>query len=147
MLTFVTKTFDELSKTELYDLLHLRAEVFVVEQNCPYQDIDGKDPKALHLLGFSANILVAYARLFKPKDYFENASIGRVIIKETFRDKKLGYQLMHHAIAEIENHFKEKTIEISAQEHLKNFYETVGFQQTSESYLEDDIPHIRMLKK
>jgi len=147
MLTFVTKTFDELSKTELYDLLHLRAEVFVVEQNCPYQDIDGKDPKALHLLGFSANILVAYARLFKPKDYFENASIGRVIIKETFRDKKLGYQLMDQAIAEIENHFKEKTIEISAQEHLKNFYETVGFQQTSESYLEDDIPHIRMLKK
>jgi ElaA protein len=147
MLTFVTKTFDELSKTELHDLLQLRAEVFVVEQNCPYQDIDGKDPKALHLLGFSANILVAYARLFKPKDYFENASIGRVIIKETFRDKKLGYQLMRQAIAEIENHFKEKTIEISAQEHLKNFYETFGFQQTSESYLEDDIPHIRMLKK
>ncbi len=147
MLTFITKTFDELSKTELYDLLQLRAEVFIVEQNCPYQDIDGKDSKALHLLGFCDSILVSYARLFKPNDYFENASISRVIIKEAFRDKKLGYELMHQAITEIENHFKEKIIEISAQEHLKNFYKTVGFQQTSESYSEDGIPHIRMLKK
>lgn len=145
MLTFTTKTFDELTTHELYKILQLRSEVFVVEQNCIYQDIDEKDTKALHLLGFFGTTLVAYARLFKPNDYFENASIGRVLIKQSFRSKKLGYLLMNQAIAEVLKNYNETSIEISAQEHLKKFYENVGFLQTSESYLEDDIPHIRMV--
>ena len=138
------KRFNELSLQELYSLLQLRSEVFVVEQNCVYQDIDGKDEKALHLIGEIEGKIVAYARLFKPNDYFENASIGRVITKEEVRNLKLGHQLMLNAIAGIKNFFNEEKITISAQLYLKKFYESHGFIQTSEMYLEDDIPHIEM---
>ena len=141
------KRFEALSVQELYDLLQLRSEVFVVEQNCVYQDIDGKDYKALHLIGVESGITVAYARLFKPNDYFEQASIGRVIVKETHRDKKLGHVLTREAIAEIRTHFDAEKITISAQLYLKKFYESHGFVQTSEMYLEDDIPHIEMKKE
>ena len=138
------KRFNELSLQELYSILQLRSEVFVVEQNCVYQDIDGKDEKALHLIGEIEGKIVAYARLFKPNDYFENASIGRVITKEEVRNLKLGHQLMLNAIAGIKNFFNEEKITISAQLYLKKFYESHGFIQTSEMYLEDDIPHIEM---
>jgi ElaA protein len=141
------KRFEELSTRELYNLLQLRSEVFVVEQNCVYQDIDGKDEKALHLIGEDNGKTVAYARLFKPNDYFEQASIGRVLVKETYRVKKLGHFLMKEAIAGIEKHFDQKKITISAQLYLKKFYESHGFIQTSEMYLEDDIPHIQMKKE
>lgn len=141
------KRFEALSATELYDLLQLRAEVFIVEQNCVYQDIDGKDGKALHLIGEDNDEIVAYARLFKPKDYFEEASIGRVVVKETYRDKKLGHIMMREAIAAIQSHFGETKITISAQLYLKKFYESHGFIQTSDMYLEDDIPHIEMRKE
>ncbi|WP_298140718.1 GNAT family N-acetyltransferase [Flavobacterium sp.] len=138
------KRFNELSTTELYSLLQLRSLVFVVEQNCVYQDIDGKDEKALHLLGECQGKIVAYARLFNKADYFENASIGRVIVHPDYRDKKFGHDLMKNAIEGIETHFGESKITISAQLYLKKFYETNGFIQTSEMYLEDDIPHIEM---
>jgi len=138
------KRFKELSLIELYEILQLRSEVFVVEQNCVYQDIDGKDEKAIHLLGVFEKKIVAYARLFKPSDYFENASIGRVVIQPNYRDKKWGHQLMQNAIDVIKTHFNETKITISAQLYLKKFYETNGFVQTSEMYLEDDIPHIEM---
>lgn len=140
------KRFNELSTDELYSLLQLRSLVFVVEQNCVYQDIDGKDEKALHLLGEVQGKIVAYARLFNKADYFENASIGRVIVHPEYRDKKFGHDLMKNAIEGIETHFSESKITISAQLYLKNFYETNGFVQTSEMYLEDDIPHIEMKK-
>lgn len=138
------KRFEALSTAELYNLLQLRAEVFVVEQNCVYQDIDGKDQKALHLIGEDNGETVAYARLFKPKDYFEEASIGRVVVKQSFREKKLGHLLMKEAIEAIKTEFNETNITISAQLYLKKFYESQGFNQTSETYLEDDIPHIEM---
>lgn len=138
------KRFEALSSLELYELLQLRSEVFVVEQNCVYQDIDGKDQKALHLLGFYNDKIVAYARLFKPNDYFENASIGRVVIHQDYRDKKWGHDLMKNAIAAIESQFDVKQITISAQLYLKKFYESHDFIPTSEMYLEDDIPHIEM---
>ncbi|MCF6131422.1 GNAT family N-acetyltransferase [Flavobacterium wongokense] len=138
------KRFEALSVAELYDLLQLRSEVFVVEQNCVYQDIDGKDGKALHLIGEDDGKVVAYSRLFKPKDYFEEASIGRVVVKETYRDKKIGHILMKEAIDAVKNEFGETKITISAQLYLKKFYESHGFVQTSETYLEDDIPHIEM---
>lgn len=140
------KRFEALSLSELYKLLQLRSEVFVVEQNCVYQDIDGKDEKALHLIGEENGEIVAYARLFKPKDYFDEASIGRVVVRETSRSKKLGHILMREAIQVIETHFDVTEITISAQLYLKHFYESHGFVQISDTYLEDDIPHIRMKK-
>ncbi len=141
------KRFEALSTKELYDLLQLRAEVFIVEQNCVYQDIDGKDEKALHLIGEDNGEVVAYARLFKPNDYFEYASIGRVVVKDTYREKKIGHILMEEAIQAIQSHFGQTKITISAQLYLKKFYERLGFIQTSEMYLEDDIPHIEMKKE
>jgi ElaA protein len=138
------KPFNELSLQELYSLLKLRSIVFVVEQNCIYQDIDGKDEKALHLLGEYNNEIVAYARLFKGGDYFKNASIGRVVIHPEARDKKFGHEMMQQAIAGIETYFKETKITISAQLYLQKFYESHGFLKTSDVYLEDDIEHIEM---
>ena len=145
-LQFKIKRFNELSASELYQLLQLRSEVFVMEQNCVYQDIDGKDEKALHLLGKIDNKVVAYSRIFKAKDYFDNASIGRVAIAEKFRAQKWGHQLMQEAISGIENNFGIQSITISAQLYLKKFYETHGFVQIGETYLEDGIPHIEMLR-
>ena len=144
MLIFKIKRFNELSIQELYQILQLRSEVFVVEQNCVYQDIDGKDEKALHVLGYYEEVLVAYSRLFAPGLYFENASIGRVIVKEVFREKKFGHDLMKISIETIKQIFDTHFITISAQQYLKNFYESHGFVQTSQMYLEDDIPHIEM---
>lgn len=138
------KRFEALSVRELYSILQLRSEVFVVEQNCVYQDIDGKDEKALHLSGEYDGKIVAFARLFKSGDYFENASIGRVVIAANYRDKKWGHEMMREAIAGIQEHFAETKITISAQLYLQKFYESHGFVKTSEMYLEDDIPHIEM---
>lgn len=141
---FKIKPFKTLSLPELYQMLQLRSEVFVVEQNCVYQDIDGKDEKALHVLAVYEGVLVAYARLFAPGDYFENASIGRVIVKPGYRDRKWGHDLMKEAIAGISEHFGTSKITISAQLYLKKFYENHGFVASSEVYLEDGIPHIGM---
>lgn len=146
-LNWKIKPFEALSATETYDLLQLRSEVFVVEQNCVYQDIDGKDKKALHLIGVFEDKIVAYARLFKAGDYFKEASIGRVVIGKDYRDKKWGHDLMQNAISGIESNFNETKITISAQLYLQKFYETQGFVKTSETYLEDDIPHIEMRRQ
>lgn len=145
-LIFKIKPFEALSVVELYSVLQLRSEVFVVEQNCVYQDIDGKDKKALHVIGEFEGQTVAYCRLFKSGDYFDQASIGRVIVKENYRDKKWGHDLIKEAIGAIQSHFGESQITISAQLYLKRFYESHGFVQTSEEYLEDGIPHIEMKK-
>ncbi|HLV47205.1 MAG TPA: GNAT family N-acetyltransferase [Flavobacterium sp.] len=145
MLHFVIKSFDELSTAELYEILRLRSEVFVVEQTCIYQDIDNKDQKAIHVLGYFDGELAAYSRIFNKHDYFENTSIGRVIVAEKFRDKKFGHELIRASKQAIKDYFDETTIEISAQKHLSNFYGSHGFQPISEMYLEDGIPHIRML--
>lgn len=141
---FRIKKFQELSLNELYQLLQLRSEVFVVEQNCVYQDIDGKDEKALHLLGTYNNEIVAYVRIFKPGDYFEEASIGRVVVKQIYRDRKWGNDLMQKAIAVTKSELNETRITISAQLYLQKFYENLGFVKSSEVYLEDDIEHIQM---
>jgi ElaA protein len=138
------KKFEELSTPELYQIVRLRSEVFVVEQNCVYQDIDNKDQKALHLFGEFEGEIIAYSRLFKPGDYFEFASIGRVVVAQKSRDKNFGHELINQSILEIKNHFNEQAITISAQLYLKKFYESHGFVATSETYLEDDIPHIEM---
>ena len=141
---FKTKSFQDLSVDELYAILQLRSEVFVVEQNCVFQDIDYKDQIALHVIGISENKIVAYTRLFKPNDFYEFASIGRVVINPKFRDRKWGNDLMQYSVSEIEKKFDVKQITIGAQLYLKKFYENNGFVQTSEVYLEDDIEHIEM---
>lgn len=147
MLKTQVKTFSELTHQELYRILQLRSEVFVVEQDCVYQDIDGKDDKALHVLGFKDEKIIAYARIFKPGDYFEFASIGRVVVAKNERAFKYGYDIMKVSIKAIETYFNEKKIKISAQAHLKSFYNNCRFIEVGESYLEDDIPHIAMIKK
>ena len=114
-LIFKIKPFEALSLPELYLVLQLRSEVFVVEQNCVYQDIDGKDEKALHVIGELDGQTVAYCRLFKSGDYFDQASIGRVIVKETFRDKRWGHDLIREAIESIRVNYGESQITISAQ--------------------------------
>ncbi|WP_299519839.1 GNAT family N-acetyltransferase [Winogradskyella sp.] len=146
MLEIVTKTFKELNTTELYDFLQLRSEVFVVEQDCVYQDIDGKDQKALHVLGYKDDRLVAYTRIFKPGDYFNEASIGRVVVKENERQHKYGYDIMDASVEAIKDYYNQSEIRISAQTYLKNFYNNLGFIEVGEEYLEDGIPHINMIK-
>jgi ElaA protein len=141
------KSFETLSVNELYDILRLRSEIFVVEQNCVYLDIDGKDKVALHLFGEFNGKIVAYSRLFEAGISFDNASIGRVVVDANYRDKKWGHDLMREAIAGIKTHFGERKITIGAQLYLKKFYESHGFLQTSEMYLEDDIPHIEMKRE
>jgi ElaA protein len=137
-------TYQELSKEDLYALLQLRAEVFVVEQDCVYQDVDGKDDKALHVMGFKNGVLVAYTRIFPPGAYFEDASIGRVVVREKERKHKYGYDLMRVSIEATLERFEVSKIKISAQVYLKKFYNNIGFKEEGEGYLEDGIPHIGM---
>ncbi|TXD52773.1 MULTISPECIES: GNAT family N-acetyltransferase [unclassified Polaribacter] len=146
-MNFITKSFQELTTTELYQILQLRSEVFVVEQDCVYQDIDFKDQKALHVFGVKNDKIVAYTRIFKPKDYFDAASIGRVVVQENERKFGFGHEVMKASTNAIKDHFNVDEITISAQVYLKKFYESHGFKKVGEGYLEDGIPHIRMDKK
>jgi len=146
MLEISIKNFEELTTEQLYDLLQLRSEVFVVEQDCVYQDIDGKDQKALHILGYKNKSLVAYTRVFKPNDYFTEASIGRVLVKQNERQYKYGYDIMKASLDAIKMHYNETKIKISAQTYLKRFYNNLDFIESGEEYLEDGIPHIAMLR-
>lgn len=145
-LQFEIKRFNELSTLELYQLLALRSEVFVVEQNCVYQDIDGKDLKAVHVLGKVEGEILVYSRLFLAGDYFENASIGRVVIHPKVHAQKFGHDLMRKSIQVIEEISGSQTIEISAQSYLLDFYQQHGFTEIEPSYLEDGIPHHRMFR-
>ncbi|MBT7816981.1 MAG: GNAT family N-acetyltransferase [Polaribacter sp.] len=143
-MNFVTKSFSELTTTELYKILQLRSEVFVVEQDCVYQDLDFKDQKSLHVFGFKNDNIIAYTRIFKPGDYFDNASIGRVVVADTERKFGYGHDIIKASINAIKTHFNVDEITISAQKYLKIFYESHNFIQIGEEYLEDGIPHIRM---
>lgn len=146
MLTYKIKYFKDFSTEELYDILQLRSEVFVVEQDCVYQDIDGKDQKGLHILGYKNDQLIAYTRAFNKGDYFKEASFGRVIIKASERKFGYGHELIQETLQAIQKEFKETDIRISAQTYLTKFYESHGFVQEGEGYLEDGIPHIEMKK-
>lgn len=140
------KTFQELELLELYDILRLRSEVFVVEQDCVYQDIDAKDQKALHVIGYENDQIVAYTRIFPPGFYFEEAAIGRVVVKEESRKKKYGHQILDASVEAVEEKFGTSRIRLSAQTYLIDFYRGHGFETTGEGYLEDGIPHIAMIK-
>jgi ElaA protein len=136
--------YSKLTSTQVYDFLQLRSEVFVVEQDCVYQDIDGYDDKAFHVLFYDDTILVAYSRILPPGTYFEELSIGRVIVKATHRKLNLGHDLMDRSIVFSYANYKKAIIKISAQRYLIKFYELHGFQIYGEGYLEDGIPHIGM---
>ena len=146
MLTISVKSFQELNTTELYDLLKLRSEIFVVEQDCIYQDLDGKDQKALHVLGIKNEKIVAYTRIFKAGDYLAQASIGRVVVAVSERQHGYGYDIMQASIKSVEEVFKETSIALSAQTYLKRFYNSLGFVEKGGEYLEDGIPHVMMVR-
>lgn len=146
MLGISVKTFDELTTSELYGLLQLRSEIFVVEQDCVYQDLDGKDQKALHVLGTKNGKIVAYTRIFKAGDYLAQASIGRVLVKNDERKHGYGIDIMKASIKAVETRFNETSIALSAQTYLKQFYNSLGFIEKGGEYLEDGIPHVMMVK-
>ena len=143
-MTIDTLKFDELSVQQLYDVLQLRSEVFVVEQDCVYQDIDGYDDKAYHVLFYDESTLVAYTRILPPGSYFDELSIGRVLVKTTHRLQNLGHKLMSTSIDFAKETFPNSIIKISAQQYLIKFYESHGFESYGKGYLEDGIPHIAM---
>ena len=136
------KSFKELTTDELYELLRVRSEVFVVEQNCVYQDMDGDDLKSIHLWLTVNGRVVALARVCPAGTHMKEVSIGRVITTE--RGKGYGKQMMLHAIDAAIEHFGATLIDIEAQEYARGFYESVGFRQSSESFMLDGIPHIKM---
>lgn len=154
-LTWQWLPFDALDRVQLYDLLRLRSEVFVVEQNCVFQDMDGLDAQAMHLLGVRAaagaeagtSELVAYVRCFPEGVTFDEASIGRVVTRQSARANGLGHVLMAEAIRALQQHWGVQAIRIGAQAHLKNFYQRHGFADVGKPYVEDGIAHIEMVRQ
>ena len=144
-MNWILKQFDELSATELYAIIRLRNEVFVVEQNCVYQDADNKDQLSWHLAGWDGDLLLAYTRIIPPGLSFEECSIGRVVSSPARRKSGIGRELMKKSIEEAFRIFNTTAIKIGAQLYLKNFYASLGFVQCSDEYLEDGIPHIDMI--
>lgn len=144
MLKFHWYEFSDLTVNQLYKILVKRAEVFVVEQHCVYQDPDGKDPFALHLMGEEQGELVAYLRLFPPTDIENYLVFGRILTSRSARVKGYGKQLMQELLNYCHKHYPAVTIKCSAQFYLKKFYEGFGFKAIGEPYDEDGIPHIAM---
>jgi len=141
----VIKTFYKLEREELYQILRLRSEVFVVEQDCIYQDLDNKDQKAIHIFLKENENIIAYTRVFKKGDYYKNASIGRVVVSKKERGKELGKKIMKSSIDYIKKNELGEKIELSAQKYLDKFYKDLDFYTIGKEYMEDGIPHQRML--
>ena len=139
------KRYDELSCDELYAILQLRNEVFVVEQQCPYQDLDDKDQSSWHFMGWQENKLMAYTRLLPPGIAFNEPSIGRVVTSPIVRRTGIGRILMQKSIAHCHRLFGNVPIQIGAQRYLESFYGSLGFEISGSPYLEDGIPHIHMI--
>lgn len=146
-MNFILKPYKELTVDELYEALKLRSAIFVIEQNCNYQDMDDKDQGSFHLLGYDEGKLVAYARILPKGLSYKEASIGRVVVDKNFRGRSAGKELMKRAIEDAMELFGTNEIVISAQSYLERFYSDLGFKIEGESYLEDDIPHIKMRLK
>ncbi|MEG0761405.1 ElaA protein [Chryseobacterium piscicola] len=141
------KNFEEITTAELYEIIKARVDVFVVEQDCPYPDLDGYDQQAIHLWAEQENNVLAYCRIFDKGIKYNETSIGRVLTSEKGRGKNLGKQLIQYALETIENRFKTLEVRISAQDYLLKFYSGFGFQDTGKKYLEDNIPHTEMFRK
>ena len=143
---WLIKKFESLTPYQLYAILQLRNAVFVVEQNCVFQDADDKDQNSFHLMGFDDNHLVAYTRLIPPGEFYKEASIGRVVTSPLVRRAGAGRELMQQSIDHLYQLFGLQPIKIGAQLYLKKFYESFGFKQSGDIYLEDGIEHIHMIK-
>ncbi|WP_378186080.1 GNAT family N-acetyltransferase [Aquimarina sp. W85] len=144
---FSVKPFKQLTIEELYEILRLRTEVFVVEQDCVYQDLDNKDQKALHVIGTKKGKIIAYTRVFDIGDYFDTtSSIGRVVVASDQRKFSYGHRLLQKSLEVIKQYYDTDKVTISAQLYLKKFYEKHGFVQIEDTYLEDGIPHIKMIR-
>lgn len=143
---WVAKSFDQLGLQELYDLMALRQIVFVVEQDCPYLDADGKDQHSIHLMGFLDSEMVAYTRMVKPGISYKECSIGRVVSAPQVRGTGIGMDLMKESLKVVTDSFGKVAVRISAQKYLCHFYEKFNFECVGEEYLEDGIPHIEMLR-
>jgi ElaA protein len=141
---FILKDFKDLTTLQLFEIYHLRSEVFIVEQNCAYQDVDDTDKVSKHLLLMSSETLAAYARIIPPGVSYKQASIGRVVVKKNFRGKDLGKILMKKCLDEMAVLYPKQEIVISAQSYLLKFYTELGFKAEGEEYLEDNIPHTKM---
>jgi ElaA protein len=144
---WLLKKFENLTPAELYAILQLRIEVFIVEQNCVFQDADDKDQPSYHLMGWHNSILIAYTRIIPAGAFYKEASIGRVVSSPSVRGTGTGRLLMQESITTLYNLYGKTCIKIGAQLYLKKFYESFGFEQVSDVYLEDGIEHIYMLKK
>ncbi len=144
---FYCKPFSALTALELYNILQLRSAVFVVEQNCIYQDVDGFDLAAHHVYALVAGQVVAYARLIAPGTKYPEASLGRVVSHGSVRGTGLGKQLMTAALRYCDELWPAAGVTISAQAYLEKFYQELGFDTLSTPYLEDDIPHIKMRRQ
>ncbi len=145
---WILKKYKELTLDEFHDILQLRIDVFVVEQNCPYPELDNKDKMAFHFYCTDKNDkIIAYTRFFKPGDYYKEAAFGRVVVHQDFRNQKLGYELVEQTISKMKQLFGDIPIKIGAQTYLNKFYTSFGFQQVGEEYIEDGIPHIYMVKQ
>ena len=141
------KSFEEITTSELYEIIKARVDVFVVEQDCPYPDLDDYDQKALHLWAEQDQKVLAYCRIFNKGIKYPETSIGRVLTTEKGRGKNFGKQLIQYAVETIENRFRTSEIRISAQDYLLRFYSGFGFEDTGKKYLEDNIPHTEMFRK
>ncbi|WP_027629374.1 GNAT family N-acetyltransferase [Ruminiclostridium cellobioparum] len=141
------KKFNEMTTEELYEILKLRNEIFVVEQQCAYQDCDDKDKKALHLFLQDKDEITAYLRILEKGVSYNEISIGRVVVNKNYRGKGLAKEMMLAALKYIDENLHEREIRISAQAYLLKFYKSLGFHEVSEQYLEDNIPHVEMLFK
>lgn len=146
-MNWVFKKFDQLTLQELYAILELRSKVFVVEQNCAYQDPDGKDQSAWHLMGMENDVLIAYTRILPPGVSYPEPAIGRVVTSPAHRGSGLGRELMKRSIEHCEKIFGNTPIRLGAQRYLENFYHSLGFFPSSNEYIEDGIPHIEMTRK
>jgi ElaA protein len=143
-MNFYTIPFNNITTEQLYKIYKLRSEVFIVEQNCAYQDVDEFDLQAHHVLIISNNDLIAYARILPPNANYLQPSIGRVLVEKNYRTKNYGKQLMIYCIEQTQLLFPKQQIVISAQTYLLKFYTELGFTAIGEGYLEDNIPHIKM---
>lgn len=146
MIHWHTYGFDELSVGLLYGLLKLRQDVFIVEQQSIYPDLDGLDELCGHLLGLNGDVLAAYLRLVPPGKKYKEPSLGRIIVHQDYRGKKLGYQLVQEGIQFAEKKYGEVPIRIEAQAHLEKFYSKLGFRVMTDPFDADGIPHIEMLR-
>jgi len=146
---WIFKEYKELTLDEFHAILQLRIDVFVVEQNCPYSELDNKDKLAYHLFAFAEEIpneIIAYTRIFKPGDYYKHAAFGRVVVHPNYRKKEFGRVLIQETIHKIEEYLNTSTIRIGAQTYLQKFYESFDFKQDGDPYIEDGIPHIYMIR-